>query len=109
MCKTPPVPISAVVFASSSLFVVTFDQPLIPGLISPGNWSARADLSSGVKFWNPVGQPAVAGNTVTWTGTPGAPTFGGTIITYGPPPFDLIGCNALPAPAFIDFPMSILP
>jgi hypothetical protein len=56
-----------------------------------------------------MGPPVIAGNTVSWTGLAGGPTFGSPIMTFGPPPFDVVGVNGLPAASFTGFPMTVLP
>lgn len=96
-----PVPVSAVYNAGPHNAVVTFDRPLQPGVLDPGNWFFR---------WANWGYPAnnvgAAGTDVTiWPAT-GSGQVGPSIVNYTPPPFDVLSVPGQPADAFSGFPLT---
>ncbi len=88
---------------ATSLLVVTFDQPLAPDTLDITNWFMRADNEA-----FPVTSAISAGSIVTLVGGIGSADVGDDVVTYTPPPFDVIGMNALEAIAFADFPITLV-
>lgn len=52
---------------------------------------------------------AAADNRTTGTVTDVGATFGTNVITYSPPPADVINLTQAPAPAFSSFPLTVTP
>lgn len=98
----PPLPILATEDFGS--VTVTFCHNLVPGVIDPTNWSGRF-----------AARLFTAGSAVvTFAGVAlinlvlGAADPGPDVVTFAPPPFDLLSDTArqIPAPAFTDFPIT---
>lgn len=89
---------------------VTFDQPLRPGVSAQPNWVGTADTGGGPLEFAAQGVPAVAGRTVTFgTGNTGVGA-GADRVSYLAAPADVISLHAgIPAPGFVDFPLTVLP
>ena len=83
-------------------------MPLQPGVLDPSNWLGNADLTSGIRRWDPFGPVTAAGNTVTFDSLPGVPTFGDPVVSYLPPPSDLIGLDGKPVALFAGFPVTLI-
>lgn len=101
----PAEPLSGVYTLGTSTLVLTFDQPLQanPALNIP-NWFIRADD----KTRGPVTAIAAGSDVTITTGLPFV-QVGPDVVSYSPPPFDLISANALPVDAFADFSISVVP
>jgi len=96
----PPVPLAAVDFAGipNPSVVVTWDQPLAPGLLAPSNWSARL---AGVAY-SGVACSAAGVETTTFL-LAGHPDPGKDEVSYSPPPFDVVSAKGIAAAAFAGF------
>lgn len=84
---------------------MTFDRTLRPAALNAGNWLLK------LAAFERVGAAPVtsSGAIVNGATAPGAPIPGGPAISYRPPPFDVLSSFGIPAPAFEDFPLAILP
>lgn len=90
----PPFPVTAV-FLDPTLTIV-FDRPLVPAIVSVANWAVNV----GTVF----GAEVVIGGFVELTLIAGG---GVTLVTFTPPPFDLVADPDLTAVlAFTDFPVT---
>lgn len=95
----PPVPILAT-WTNPNCFV-TFDQVLGPGVLDNANWFVRVgNFSRGVATATVVPPSVVRLTTVGF-----GPDAGPDIVSYSPPPFDVIGSGG-PAVAFADYPIT---
>lgn len=101
--REAPLPISATFNAASEILIVTFDQPIIPGILDTLNWRVRVSNQG----YDPTTSIATD-SIVTSILAPPDPDIGADVCRYAPPPFDVIGQNALPAPAFADFPVTVI-
>lgn len=98
-----PIPISATFDVSSEILIVRFDQPILPGILDPGNWSVRA---ANERF--PSTTSIATDSIVTTIAGTAVPEIGPNQCFYTPPPSDVIGQNALPALAFANFPVTLI-
>jgi hypothetical protein len=81
---------------------VTFDQPLQPGALDRHNWYGNAyNQHFQVAFMNATGSVAV-GRPVY-----GAPTIAPDVVSYDPPPFDVLNLIGAPAAAFFGYPLDV--
>lgn len=84
---------------------MTFDRPLIGGVSNKNNWFVRQN-----NFKQPVqAPPIIAGNQVTALTNFPVLDIGPDVVTFTPPPFDVVATNGLPAAAFADFPLTVVP
>jgi hypothetical protein len=84
--------------------VVTFDQPLVDdAAIDTANWTVRiADVTRTVVL------AEVSAGIVVLQLAVGAADPGDDVVSFDPPPDDVIGASGLlPAPGFTDFPVTI--
>lgn len=90
---------------STGILAVTFDQPLAADpALDAGNWSARADgdIRAGVSA-------ATAGDQVVVVTSPAGPNPGPDVVTFTPPPFDVLSAaGGLPAAGFADYPLVVV-
>ncbi len=101
----PPVPVSAedIVFAAS----VVFNHPLKDGLLDKTNWSVR--FGDERFTMSDANVSEFVPNQVNLSyDLPGAPDVGPDVVSYTPPPSDVISDTArqIPAPGFLNFPMT---
>jgi len=102
----PPslVPVAAQVTASKRIVTVTFSLPLVPGPVAPANWYTR---------YNNLRQecltPVAIGSTVTYPLGATIADPGPNVVSYSPPPFDVVAASGPVAPAFADFPLTVVP
>jgi len=93
----PPVPIDAQYTAGTSIAVITFDVPLIPGPLNPANWI----IQIAGQAYPPFAAPIAAGSTVAWrrsaVGAPCPPT---NDVLYDAIPPDVRELGGAPAIAF---------
>lgn len=84
---------------------VVFDRPLRAAVLNTANWSGRIGLARRAAIG-----PVIALNRVVRfaLGFP-VPEAGGDVVDYAPPPFDLQSLHGVTAPAFADFPVTLLP
>lgn len=101
----PPVPQSAFFNLGFTFGNVEFQHPLIPGSLDPANWFVRWLNRS--RFVDAAlvapGNPLAVAFTTSGSGV----DVGPDVVSYSPPPFDVISATAraVPAPAFSDFPL----
>lgn len=92
-----PLPLSATFDVATRETIVTFDRPLMPPLLDPGNWK----LDRGGQEYPPTAAPTVLGNAIAFTalgfGGPGPP---GNNVRYAAVPADLTGLTGAPVAAF---------
>lgn len=99
-------PLSAVWIVPARNLRVTFDRPLVPGILDPANWSVRfannrrsADAAEVL-----VGSPTIARSSYPISGIP---EIGDNVCDYLAAPPDVVGDPDLtPAGAFVGFPVS---
>lgn len=83
---------------------MTFSCDLVSGPLDPTNWFARY----GGYGLTPLAANAV-GSEVVMTVLSGASNPGADIVSYSPPPFDVVAAyRPIPAVAFADFPLVII-
>lgn len=84
-------------------WTVTFDRPLTPGVIDPGNWK----MNIGGTLYRGL-LASAAGAVVSGTSQPSA-TGPGVIdtINYLPPPYDVIGVDLTPVIRFRLFSVAV--
>lgn len=102
---SPPLPVAASLTLATGAFVVTFDQPLQPGVSAGANWRAfNLNLT-----WETAAPLSISGSAVSGTlssslGGPPGPTC-----RYFAVPPDVLSLDAgLPVAAFSGFPLTIL-
>lgn len=104
----PPVPIAAEFIVLFTQVIVDFSHPLLPDLGGePASWFIR---------WMGVERRATTviigggplDNQVTISTAVVGANPGDDVVSFGPPPFDVISdtTKQIPAPAFTDFPLS---
>ncbi len=88
--------------------VVTWDQDLVTNpALDTGNW--RGTLFDGFTHQTyTCATAAAAGNLTTHLLIVGSPTSGPPDVSYLAPPFDVLNQTQTPAPAFADFPVTML-
>lgn len=105
-----PVPVSATFGRVSQNLAVTFDQLLVPGVTDMFNWTMTVDLGPGPRVLIGGAPGAVAASTAT---IPMVDVVGGAgpdRCTYAAFPPDIVGLvSGLPAAAFVDFPVTLIP
>ncbi len=102
--ENPPVPVSAVINAPMTEAVVTFDRAMFPNPTpNIGNWTIRwANQLRTMTSGN------VTGLTATLNLTPGGADVGDDIVSFDPPPFDILDNVTLrPVTPFTDFPLTM--
>ena len=100
----PPEVVGAVFTAGPNVLTVMFDQALVPGAVDVGNWFLRV---SG-RIWTITAADADSNRVVLGT-TVGAVQAGADVVSYSPPPFDVVSAlpGGDPAEAFSDFPVTM--
>lgn len=103
LLSNPPQPLSATINATSGVWSVQFDSDLVPGGLDAANWTIRA---------NDTAYDVVAASAndaqVVGASNAGDENIGADVISYSPPPFDVVeSVNNLPAAAFADFPLTV--
>lgn len=100
--EQPPVPISATFSVITGSIVVTFDKALTPdAALDTKLWSARKN-----SYVRTIANAVASGSTVTMATTQGAFQPGLDVVSYAPPPFDLLGLNGRPVEAFLNYPLA---
>ncbi len=98
----PPVPISATRTLPDIAFV-TFDQDLVIGPLEDSLWTWRSNN----RAFEALNAEVNAGAVVELTGLDVGPDVGPNVISFSPPPFDVLSLGTgLPAAAFVDFPLT---
>lgn len=79
-------------------------MPLVPGPIGAGNWYTRYNnLSQQCLF------PTATGSTVTYSLGDVAQDPGPNVVSYSPPPFDVVAIAGPEAAGFADYPLTVIP
>ena len=101
----PPLILSAVYSTGTTILTLTFDHPLKAGTSAVGNWFVRENNSR----LTPLARLVISDFTVS--GALGLPllNFGADVVSYTPPPFDVVGMNGLRLESFADFPLTVVP
>jgi len=83
--------------------VITFGEALFPDpAVDLLNWSVRHNNTT----WD-VTAAAVSGSVVTLTGFAGLANPGANVVSFAPPPFDVItSLSGLPVLPFADYPVT---
>ena len=101
MPHSPPLPIFADKVPLEDKFWVQFDRELrADPVLDIGNWSVAYQLV----HWNVVAAEC-EGDRVTLSVIQAMAAAPGDVVSFAPPPFDVIGRNWVPAPAFTDYPI----
>jgi hypothetical protein len=105
------VPQFARYYRSTNLLEVVFDRPLVPGVLTPGNWTGHRLNSGGIGLTQFVGVSGftAAGDTITGTCSLTIAGSGQPRVTYAATPPDVVSTLGIPAAAFADFPLTTLP
>ena len=98
----PPVPTLATEFLGN--VEVTFSHNLVPGLIDPTSWSGRFTD----RLFTVDSAVVTAAGVALTNMLLGAANPGPDVVSWSPPPFDLLSDTArqVPAAAFADFPIT---
>ena len=98
-----PLPISANLNPGRTVLTVFFDQPLVPGLVNAGNWSAVWDTLN-----RTISTASVSGNKVTMPALPGGfnPVADNCSYSGAAPVFVTSLASGLPAAPFTGFPIT---
>lgn len=104
----PPIPLAAVWAVGTMTARVTFNHPLVPSpALNTDNWFLRFNnFSLNIVLVRIVaGTPTVVRLTVSGQ----AINAGPDIVSFFPPPFDVVSNTAVQvaAPAFTDFPLGV--
>lgn len=97
--EPPPVPVLA--DKTNGHLDVYFSSTLTPGPLNAGNWFIREANTA----WLPIGPTAVLPNRVSIDLFGLGPDVGPDVVSYSPPPFDVVGPGG-PAAAFADYPIT---
>ena len=102
--SNPPEPVSAIINGPMTQLVVTFDRQLFPNPTpSPSNWIIRYNNQL-----RTVTSGNAVGFTLTLNLTPGGADVGADVVTFDPPPFDILDLFTLEqVAAFADFPVTL--
>lgn len=94
-----PVPVLATWQPFPTAVLVAFSVPIHATALDVGNWFVRY----GGQAWTVTGVAGGAlGVTVVLTGS--VPDVGPDVVSYSPPPYDVLSAGGLvPAPAFADY------
>jgi hypothetical protein len=85
--------------------VVQFDRPLqADPALDVANWTVRLG-----NFLQVVSSAVAAGSIVTLQRTNGPGQPGADVVSFAPPPDDVISAAGLPAAAFSDLPIVTIP
>ncbi|MBA7647295.1 hypothetical protein ES703_55067 [subsurface metagenome] len=96
---------SATFFSAAAVLQVVFDRFLTDGPIDHTNWWINeTNLRR-----NGAAPASVSGKVVTCPMDGGVISLGPDIANYEPPPFDVLSRYALPAEAYADFPLVVVP
>lgn len=107
LSHSPPVPIFATFAQTAKILTVTFDRRLTTAVLDGTNWDARV---LGVHLSGPLGPGmTAAGSVVTGRLTGFLPDPGPDVCSFSPPPFDVLSDKGLPAAAFVNYPLVLLP
>lgn len=97
-----PVPVLAETFLFPNRVFITFSTVMKPAIVDKRSWSVRIGNqaytidSAEVKLFG-----------VELMVTPGAGDPGANVVSFAPPPFDVVSAAGhVPAPAFADFPIT---
>lgn len=106
--RKAPVPVHATVDPITGVITVRFNQTLRTGLSHWNNWSGRTySTPFDYPFARAQAPAEIQGSAVTFTPQLGAMEGGPLVVSYTPPPRDLVGqCSLVPVEPFVDFPMS---
>lgn len=105
MPHSPPLPIGATFSIATTTLRVTFDRPLQPAVLHPGNWRIRETN----QVHTGLAPCTAAGSLVTCGMSAGIANLGPDIVDYLPPPFDVLSVPGVAAAGFTDFPLTLLP
>ncbi len=100
----PPLPLSAVFNPPLGPVTVTFSHPILSNpALDPSNWFVRRSNNSFTFSLLKAVGGVVELTTLSPTINPGP-----DVVSYSPPPFDVLSdtARAVPAPAFADFPLT---
>lgn len=98
-----PVPVSANWESLFQQIRVVFSVPLVDMGLFTHNWTAR--INGHVRD---IITAVVTGSTVLLGSTQGVADPGPDVVSFDPPPFDLVSEGGLvPAPAFTDYPVVV--
>lgn len=105
--RDPPVPIDASFNIGFGLVNVQFDRDLEVGLLDPANWFVRFQNLERPVILPQV--PPLGPDFVNMSTGIVVPDPGPDVVSYSPPPFDVISdtFNPTPADAFADFPLHL--
>lgn len=98
----PPVPVAATLVFATGVWSCTFDQPLQPAVLDFGNWAMNATDTIFLPSSASSSGSVISGASAASIISPGP-----DVITYTPPPFDVLSVPGLPAVAFTDFPLVV--
>ncbi len=105
MASNPPVPTSASWEFTLNRFRLGFDTDLEPGPITGTTLTFRANNNR-----RRVVNPTAAGPIITGSSVLVGADVGDDVVDYAPPPFDIRHAVTLvPAAAFADFPLGVIP
>lgn len=105
-----PVPLTAVLTLGvppvDAALVITFDLPLVVGLLDERTYTLRASSFEWDAAMAAVLAPRPTEVAIDFDRTdPAAP---GDVISYNALPADLVGQNGLPVAPFVDFPVTVV-
>ena len=99
----PPVPLAAHFYGA--IATVEFDRFLTSGPLDVSNWFVRyGGLSKTVNAADAEGH--VPGILDLYLLAGGVPNPGPDVVSYSPPPFDVVSRTGIPAAAFADYPIT---
>ncbi len=99
----PPGPLAAQFSAGSGVLVLTFDSALMPAMLARSNWFLRIYDQAYL-----ILSAEAAMDSVILTGIPGMVDPGANIVSYSPPPFDVLSWQGEAAEAFSDLPVEVV-
>lgn len=98
----PPIPILADFDPGTGDWTCTFNKPLQPATLDFANWTIRA-----LGFLRTTTAASSSGSVVSGTSVLGAADPGPDVISFTPPPFDVLDLEDRPAAAFVGFTLDI--
>lgn len=103
LVPSEPLPTGAIWSSFTASIALQWSIPIVDApVLDVANWWARINNKLQV-----VSAVNAVANVVTLSVTDGAVDVGPDVVSYRPPPYDVVGTNGVPAPAFEDYPVVV--
>lgn len=103
LVPSEPLPTGAVYSSFTASIALQWTASIVDTpVLDAANWWARINGKLQV-----VSAANAVANVVSLMVADGADDAGPNVVAYRPPPYDVVGTNGVPAPAFEDFPVTV--